>query len=195
MDFAGVMAAAAAGTAEVVRGIGPDQLDLPTPDADWDVRALANHLTVWGAYASELAARKQPLPEDGSLDESRDFIVGDWRGAFANQVARAGAAWDEPGAWEGTTYMGRTAMPAALVGGMLLGELVCHGWDLAVATGQPYRCDDAVVAVAYDATTQVAEQGRSMDIFGEPVAVPESASPLDRLLALSGRDPSWRPGR
>jgi uncharacterized protein (TIGR03086 family) len=191
MDFAGLMAAAAAETTKVVRGIGPDQLDLPTPCADWDVRTLANHLTVWGGYASELAARKQPLPE--SLGESHDFIVGDWRGTFAEQVAKAAAAWDEPGAWDGTTYMGQTAMPSSLVGGMLLGELVCHGGDLAVATGQPYRCDDAAVAAAYEVTAQVAEQGRSMDVFTEPVAVPESVPPLHRLLALTGRDPAWRP--
>lgn len=108
-------------------------------------------------------------------------------------MANAAAAWAEPGAWDGTTYMGKTAMPAAMVAGMLLGELVCHGWDLAVATGQPYRCDEAAVAVAHDVTAQVAEQGRSMKVFTDPVAVPESAPPLHRLLALTGRDPAWRP--
>lgn len=193
MESPALMTAAATAAAAVVRGIRPDQLAAPTPCTDWDVRAAANHLMVWGAYASELAARKQPLPEDGSLDESRDFLQEGWQETFAEQVAKAAAAWAEPGAWDGTTYMGQTPMPAPLVGGMLLAELVCHGWDLAIATDQPFRCDDAVAAAAYDVTAQVAEQARSMALFAEPVALPAPGAPLDRLLALSGRDPSWRP--
>jgi hypothetical protein len=30
-------------------------------------------------------------------------------------------------------------------------------------------------------------------LFGAPVAVPESAPLLDRLIGLTGRDPAWKP--
>ena len=40
----------------VVSGIGPDQLDLPTPDQEWDVRALLNHVVAGNLWAAELAA-------------------------------------------------------------------------------------------------------------------------------------------
>jgi len=39
----------------------------------------------------------------------------------------------------------------------------------------------------------MAEQGREMGIFGPEVAVPPAATTLDRVVAVSGRDPSWTP--
>ncbi|WP_229874610.1 hypothetical protein [Amycolatopsis deserti] len=37
-----------------------------------------------------------------------------------------------------------------------------------------------------------AEQAREMKIFGPEVPCSAEAPPLDRLVALTGRDPGWR---
>jgi uncharacterized protein (TIGR03086 family) len=67
-----------------------------------------------------------------------------------------------------------------------------HGWDLARATGQDFEVDDAAADVAL-AFYAMFDEGDRGEAFGPPVAIAESASKLDRIVASSGRDPSWSP--
>ena len=76
---------------------------------------------------------------------------------------------------------------------MMLAELVLHGWDLAVATGQAYTVPDQAAAAALAAVEANAELFRQYKGFAEPVPVADGAPSLDRALALSGRDPAWTP--
>jgi uncharacterized protein (TIGR03086 family) len=72
---------------------------------------------------------------------------------------------------------------------------VLHGWDLARATGQDFRCApadaEAVLGFASQAADDPAGPARQ-GLFG-PVVVPADASTFDRALAMAGREPSWRP--
>jgi uncharacterized protein (TIGR03086 family) len=80
-----------------------------------------------------------------------------------------------------------------MIGGMVLGEFVVHGWDLARATGHEAGWDDTVLEFALDWLGPTAEQGRAMAVYGPAVPVPTSAPALDRVLGLTGRDPRWMP--
>jgi uncharacterized protein (TIGR03086 family) len=174
-------------TANVVRGVKPDQLGAPTPCRDWDIRTLTNHL-LQVVTALKLAGHHDVVP--GELWE-RDFGPED--GRFEETAREAIAAWAEPGAWEGTIPVGTAEMPAGFVAAMLATDLVIHGWDLARASGQEYRVEQDAAEATYRFVAETAEQGRGMGIFGEPVPVAEGAPALDRALALSGRDPGWAP--
>ncbi|HEV2780887.1 MAG TPA: TIGR03086 family metal-binding protein [Actinophytocola sp.] len=191
MDLQPLMEEAARAAIGVVRNVKADQLALPTPCHDWDVRTLANHLTFWTAFRSEVAARKQTPPPGNENDV--DYVTDDWPRVFERQLNKAVAAWAEPGAWEGVTGLAGGQSPAPFIGKMMIGELVVHGWDLARATGQSLTVSPELAEHVYDGVVEFAEQGREYKIFGEPVPVPESASVLDKALALSGRDPSWTP--
>jgi len=172
----------------IVRGIKPDQLTARTPDTEWDVRALVNHLLIWGP-SLEGGARKEsvaPPPLD------TDYTDGDWMTLLATQIERTATAWNDPAVWEGTTHMGRPfELPARIVGDMVLGEFLVHGWDLARATGQDVEWPDDVVTATYDGVAGFAELGRQIGLFGTAVDVPSTASAFDRLLAITGRDPAW----
>jgi uncharacterized protein (TIGR03086 family) len=76
-----------------------------------------------------------------------------------------------------------------------INELVVHGWDLATATGHDYASETELVEAASGFVQPAVEQNPdgSEGLFGRPVAVPVSASPLDQLIGLTGRDPAWRP--
>jgi len=167
----------------VLRGITPEQLTAPTPCREYDVRALISHLLQWGPMLVGAGYKREVGPV-------RDDAGDGWRAALEAQTADLVEAWSRPEAWQGTAPMGGP-LPAPTVGGMALGELVVHGWDLARATGQDATWPDDAVAFAYEVAEQTAEQGRQMGAYGPPVAVAADASIMDRLLGVTGRDPQW----
>ena len=185
-----LLEAAAAPTVGVVRHVRSDQLDAPTPCSDWTVRQLVNH-QLTGALALGSAARKEQVPPPAG-DSTADLIDDSWAARLEEAIGRLVAAWSEPSAWEGSVSLGGNERPAAVVGGVVLTELVVHGWDLARATGQdPEWADDLLESVRDNLAKRI-EQGRQHGMFGPEVAVSADASALDKLLGLSGRDPNWK---
>ncbi|MFE3328642.1 TIGR03086 family metal-binding protein [Streptomyces sp. NPDC059176] len=170
----------------VVRAVTPDQLTAPTPCADYDVRALVNHLLQVIVNFRALAAK-----QDADFSTTPDLTTGDWQGAFEEEAARLAKAWAEPGAEDGTS--GSLGFPARTVGHMVLGDLTVHAWDLARATGQAYDPDPDVVTELDRALTEMAPTARAWGAFGEPVSLPEDAPAFHRVLATTGRDPHWSP--
>ncbi|MER6993769.1 TIGR03086 family metal-binding protein [Saccharopolyspora hirsuta] len=183
---------AASALAGIVEGIAPDQLAAPTPCTEYAVRDLLNHLLFWGP-SLEAAARKEAVPPPAAA-ESDVTLPDDWKHDLAQQLDRTTRAWSTPDAWTGTTHMGGpTEMPSPLVGGMVVLEYAVHAWDLARATGQPLHLDENLLDFARGEAAKTAEQGRAMGVFAAEVTVPETAPTLDRLLALTGRNPTWTP--
>ena len=189
-----LLAVAAAHALPVVRNLPDDRLGARTPCAEYDVRALVNHLFHVVVQFQELAAKRNA--DFGG--DTPDYVAegDDWRERFAAETERLVAAWSAPGADEGTT--GAMSMPARTVGSMVLLDLTVHAWDLARATGQEYGTGEApasgvpdVVDMLRAAVADLGPTARAMGVFGEPVPVREDASDFDRLLAATGRDPYW----
>ncbi|AXK36051.1 TIGR03086 family protein [Streptomyces armeniacus] len=179
---------AAAVAERVARGVPAGPLDGRTPCAGWDLRTLLNHWILYTSHGLEHRARRTRLP--GELT-GRDFASEPgWADAYAAQLARAVAAWAAPEAWEGEVDLGFAAMPAEEIAGMVVKELVVHGWDVAAATGQELRCSDGLARCVLDVVERYAEVYREYDGFAEPVRLPDGSGPLERALALSGRDPA-----
>lgn len=69
-------------------------------------------------------------------------------------------------------------------------DQLVHTWDLAVATGKERMLDPELVeAVVATFLPHVPDVGRSAGIVGPAIALPDDASPQDRLLAAMGRQP------
>jgi uncharacterized protein (TIGR03086 family) len=180
---------AAAATARVVAGIRDEQLTAPTPCEGTPVAGLLGHLTGL-AYAFRMAAEKTPV--DGTASTDPAHLPADWRSYVPGQLDALAAAWRDPAAHEGMASAGGVEMPAEVMAVVALDEVVVHGWDLAVATGQPFGVDPAVA----DACREFAESfgdDRPPSLYGPVVPVPADAPALDRLLGATGRDPRWRP--
>jgi len=176
-------------TSDVLMNVTDEQLNGATPCEKLTLRELVGH--VGGlALAFAAAARKEfgeltdtPPVEGAPLDE-------DWRTTYPARLADLAQAWREPSAWEGMTRAGGVDFPAEVGGIVALTEVVIHGWDVAAATGQDYDVDRATLDAVLPHVTAIAAEGPTEGLFGAAVPVADDAPVLDRVIALSGREPN-----
>ncbi|WP_193607895.1 TIGR03086 family metal-binding protein [Nocardioides lijunqiniae] len=181
---------AAATMRRLVLATTDDQLTLPTPCPDYTVGDLVEHvggLTI--AFTG--AAHRQPVPgaDGGGAGDASQLEEG-WRDRIVRDLEVLVEAWLNPAAYDGMTAAGGVDLPGAVAAQVVLNELVVHGWDLARATDR--RCDPDPASVAacreFVAGFEV-PPGAGDGPFGPPVTPPDDATDLERLVALTGRDP------
>lgn len=174
-------------------GVRDEQLAVSTPCAGTSLGDLLDHVDGL-SLAFTAAATKTPIDGAPSADASR--LGQDWRTRIPGRLAALASAWGDEAAWAGMTRAGGVDLPAAVAGVVALNEVVVHGWDIAVSSGQRFTCEPSLLEAAYGfvrSTVAQHPQG-SPGLFGPPVPVPDDAPLLDRLIGLTGRDPAWSPG-
>jgi uncharacterized protein (TIGR03086 family) len=164
----------------VLHPISRDELSKSTPCTEYDVMQLTDHLMnsitlLGGAAGAE--------PQDRNSEDSVERqIVGAARPALD--------AWHRRGLTD-TVTIGTNEIPATFAVSILTVEFLVHGWDYATATTRPIdvaeSLADYVLGLAHKVITP---QGRATVGFDDPVAVPDDAPALDRLIAFTGRDPA-----
>ncbi len=184
------MTSACAGTADLVRTVTDDQLGGLTPCSEMSVAALVSHLGGLAA-AFTAAARKDFGELTDSPPEVSDQLDDGWRTSYPERLMAMAAAWGDAAAWEGMSRAGGVDFPAEVGGSIALTEVVVHGWDLARATGRPYAVDDDVLRAVLPHVTEFASGAPVEGLFAAAVPVKDDAPLLDRVIALTGRDPAW----
>ena len=175
------------GFAARVDAVGDDQWHLPTPNADWDVAALVNHLVSESLWAP-------PLLAGATIEEVGDRFDGDLLGTDP-KAAWAAAARDAVAAvcWEGvldrTVHVSFGDIPAADYLSQLVSDHVIHAWDLARAVGGDERLDPELVEFVLGYLGPQVDAWRAGGAFGPAVELPPGADAQSRLLAMSGRRP------
>jgi hypothetical protein len=152
-DGPALMAAAAAEAARVVtgaaKGAAKDAAQdaantQTTPCTDWDLRTLLNHTILWTAYSAERRAHGESVAEELM---SKDFTAEPDYAQATTRPRSPGPCTPgpipKPG---GASWASWAARPPPPTWPPCSSEMVLHGWDVAKATGQDYRCDDAVAA-------------------------------------------------
>ncbi|MEU8124463.1 TIGR03086 family metal-binding protein [Spirillospora sp. NPDC049024] len=173
----------------------PDsRLTGPTPCEGMSLGALVDHVNGL-ALAFTWAAQKD-FPEGPSQPPSADAarLDPDWRTRVPERLDALAAAWRSPDAWQGMTQAGGVDLPGDQAGNVAMNELIVHGWDVSRAIGRPYDVGkeeiEACLAFVAPAVEQSGGQGIP-GLFGPAVDAGADASALDRLIAMTGRDPSW----
>lgn len=191
-------------TTEVVRllpGVDDEHLTGPTPCPDYPVGALLDHLMGLALAFTWAATKSRPDAvvagrESGPGQARLEHLDPRWRELLPQRLHELAQAWRSEAAWEGFAEAGGVRMPAPVTAVVALDELVLHGWDLAAATGQSFRCDDASAAAVLsftEASTRPGQETFRGGLFGPPIPVPPAAPALERALGFAGRDPAWTP--
>ena len=171
---------------KLVAGIRPDQMNDPTPCDDWDVRGLVNHF-VGGAQMFTAAFHGEDVQIDPDAP-TPDLAGDDPLGAFTKAVDGFMDAIDEPGAMERTVKLPFGDMPAPVVLELLKFDLTVHCWDLAQATGQTFEPPaDVCEAGLHTAQMMISPELRNGVTFGGEVTVRDTATPIEKLVAFTGR--------
>lgn len=164
---------------QVVHGIATSELTNQTPCREFDVAGLTDHLLNSITLLGQAAGAQ--LPERHPDDSVERQIVAAARPALD--------AWHRRGL-EGSVPFGSGEVPARFMAGILSLEFLVHGWDYAAATGRPIDSPDSLTEYVSGLVHRVVTpEGRARAGFDEPVEVPQDASPLDRLVAFTGRRP------
>jgi uncharacterized protein (TIGR03086 family) len=186
--------------AALVRAVGDDQLDRPTPCPEYSLGDLLDH--VGGLAMAFTAAATKAVEEDSAATQppSGDAarLTDDWRERIATDLDAMAAAWRDPAAWQGMTKAGGLELPGEVAAIVALDEVVVHGWDVARSLDRPYEVDDELLGMVHGFVSQFSGPGQEearQGLFGPEVPVDARAPLLDRVLGMTGRDPRWSADR
>jgi uncharacterized protein (TIGR03086 family) len=162
-------------TGTMVRGAA-SHLDAPTTCDDWNVRTLMNHMLETQRYfvgsARGETVTLSPHPAD---------LISDDPGSDFDQAREETLkTFSAPGTIEKTG-------PSL---GIALTDQLLHGWDLAVSTGQDATMPEDLPEVAYEMIHGRFTDEQRKGVFKPELSVSSDASPQEKLLAYTGRDPS-----
>ena len=178
---------AVAQTESIVAAVRPDQAGLPTPCADWDVRTLVSHMAggvIRIALVGE-GADALSIPPFADLDGKQ---AGEWAAIYRAAGVRADAAWADDAKLDALFAVPWGKVPGHVAVAGYVREVLAHGWDLAVATGQESELDQELGAIALEISRRsLPESGREGIPFGPVVPAPAGAGVYAQMAAWLGR--------
>lgn len=175
----------------VIAAVRPDQGDLPTPCADWNVRTLAGHVAVQDLRNFAVRARGEMADWHAPYEDLGDH----WLPQFDAGAQRLLDAWHAADLNQQIELPGGQSVPLLSLANQQISEFCVHAWDLARATGQQVDLDTEAAerALRWAHQTLRPEARGPGKPFGVEVPVPEDAPAYDRLAGWFGRNPQWAP--
>jgi uncharacterized protein (TIGR03086 family) len=169
----------------IIAGIPDSRRDAPTPSEDFTVEQLTVHLVNGLHWAAA-------LPGGGSTDPTADSEP-DLGGVSLVAAYRAAAdamraAWTPDRLDRVYDTAGDKTTGAGIIQFMII-EVLGHGWDLAVATGQPADAGADVATAGLRVAEDLGDVLRAPGMMAPPVHVPDDAPAMDRFVAFLGRTP------
>jgi uncharacterized protein (TIGR03086 family) len=151
-------------------------LDAQSTCSGWDLRTLLNHMLETQRYFVS-TARGQDASPPGPNPPS--VLSAEPAADFRQVRQEVLDAYGEEGVIEKTG-------PSL---GIAFADQLLHGWDVARTTGQDETMPEGLAQAAYDHIHGRFSDEQRKGVFGPEVQVGDDATPQQRLLAYTGRDP------
>ncbi len=158
---------------------------LPTPDTDWDVHDLVNHLTTEQLWVPHLlsGARIEDVGDQFDGDNLGEEPAATW--SIASRESRT--AWLAPSALDQTVHLSFGDVPGRVYLWQMTFDLGVHAWDLARAIGADEKLDTTLAEELYAWAEENEEMFAGSGLFAARVSVGEDSDAQTKLLALTGR--------
>ncbi|MFI6675866.1 TIGR03086 family metal-binding protein [Kribbella sp. NPDC050470] len=173
-------------TQRMIATVGPDELDLPTPCPEYDVRTLLGHLLTVVARIDRALTGGDPL-EIPHITTGVDDVPTTWK----ERRTALDATLSDDTVLTRICKLPWGTLPGAAAIAAYTGELTTHSWDLAKATDRTSLLDDTLALHCMPLVQQfIPADTRGGHVpFGPVVPVADDASPYDRLAGWQGRQP------
>src|SRR5262245_27081572 len=157
----------------------------PTPCADWDVRALVNHIVNEDLWTV-------PLMDGATIEEVGSRFDGDLLGSDPLTVTRAAGETATMAAASGIVagrlvHLSFGDTPAEEYAYQLAADHIIHGWDLAAAIGADRHIDPELVSALAPWFAEREELYRAAGVIGDRPSDPAATDdPQARLRVAFG---------
>jgi uncharacterized protein (TIGR03086 family) len=165
-----------------------ESLGLPTPCDDFDVRSLLGHL-IGTAHRGLATARR--LPTRGIPHVVTDVPDTELASTYAQLAVSIQSTWSLLDAADAVVAPWGPCTALEAVRGFTV-ETITHGWDLAVATGQPDEAPNGIADRCLSYAAAVIPDRLRGAMYDAPVVGTETSSPTEQLAHLLGHERNRR---
>jgi uncharacterized protein (TIGR03086 family) len=163
---------------EVVGRLEPEQLEAPTACSEFTVRGVLEHM-IGGAtaFAGAFRGATPVTPVDG------DVLT-----QFGAAMTELRSAVGSTGALDRTIEAPFGQVPGDAFARFVVLDGLVHGWDISTSTGHPYAPPAELVDDVHSFARQaITPAMRQAGMFADATVPPADATPLEQLVALTGR--------
>ncbi len=176
-------------TSKIVSGIGPDQWKNATPCAEWDMRALVNHITGENLWIAAVLGGATIASVGDSLDG--DLVGDDPAAMYLSTVAQAKAAFSPERlvAHYGVSFGDISGYDYA---SQLFMDQLVHSRDVLMGSRQQVVLDEGLLVAAIPVAQEMVAFVGQGSVFGNTLNLESSPSNLEILVGTVGRSLAWK---